>query len=147
MGVVLVFCFLNGIAFSPYALLAIPLLIELYIFSLAIAFFLAAINVKYRDIGYLWEIFLQAAFYATPVIYPLQMVVKQMPQAANWLMMNPVAQIIQDIRYWLVTKQTITLQQLVIDWRVYIPFIIIGTTLVLAVHYFRKNQKYFAEYI
>lgn len=147
MVVVLIFCIFNGVEFRPEALLIIPLLFELYIFALAIAFFLAAVNTKYRDAGYLWEIFLQAAFYATPVIYPLQMVVKEMPTAAAMLMLSPVAQIIQDVRYVLVTKQTITLYQLASDWRVLVPFFAITAVLVAAVYYFKKSQKYFAEIV
>lgn len=147
MCVVLVFCLINQVAIRPEALLIIPLLIELYIFALAIAFFLAAINVKYRDAGYLWEIFLQAAFYATPILYPLQQVIKQMPEAAPWLMLNPVAQIIQDMRQVLITKQTIQLYDLVHGWKVIIPFLIIILTMALATFYFKRNQQRFAEQI
>ena len=147
MVVVLIFCVINGVQFTPMALLIIPLILELYIFSLAIAFFLSALNVKYRDVGYLWEIFLQAAFYATPIIYPLQMIVSTMPVAAKWLMINPVAQVIQDARYVLVTTDTITLWQLVHNWKVILPFVIILITILLGAYYFKKNQAYFAEEI
>jgi len=147
MGVVLIFCIINGVELRTEAILLIPLLLELYVFALAIAFFLAALNTKYRDSGYLWEIFLQAAFYATPVLYPLQTVVSTMPEAARWLMLSPVAQIVQDIRYVLVTKQTITLHALVDGWRVGIPYVIIFVMLIAATYYFKKTQKYFAELI
>ena len=145
--VVLIFCLINGVVLTPMAFLVIPLVLELYIFALAIAFFLAALNVKFRDVGYLWEIFLQAAFYATPILYPMQMILTNMPQVAPWLFMNPVAQIIQDIRYVLVTTETITMWQVVHDWKVIIPFVIIIITAMLGAYYFKKNQKYFAEEI
>lgn len=143
--VILVFCVINGVSISAEALLIIPLIAELYIFSLAVAFFLATLNVKYRDIGYLWEIFLQAAFYATPVIYPLQMVVKQMPWAASWLMLNPVAQVVQDVRKVLVTQQTLQLYDLVSFPVMLTPFVAVIIVILLAVFYFRSNQRYFAE--
>jgi ABC-type polysaccharide/polyol phosphate export system, permease component len=143
--VILVFCVINGVSISSEALLIIPLIAELYVFSLAVAFFLATLNVKYRDIGYLWEIFLQAAFYATPVIYPLQMVVKQMPWAASWLMLNPVAQVVQDVRKVLVTQQTLQLYDLVSFPAVLTPFVAVIIVILLAVFYFRSNQRYFAE--
>ena len=143
--VILVFCVINGVSISSEALLIIPLITELYVFSLAVAFFLATLNVKYRDIGYLWEIFLQAAFYATPVIYPLQMVVKQMPWAASWLMLNPVAQVIQDVRKVLVTQQTLQLYDLVSFPVMLTPFVAVIIVILLAVFYFRSNQRYFAE--
>lgn len=147
MVVVFIFCLFNGVEVRPEALLIFPLIIELYIFALAIAFFLSAINVKYRDIGYLWEIFLQAAFYATPILYPLQLVMKEMPKAPNWIMMNPVAQVIQDAREVLVTRQTVTGWEIIHDARTYIPFVIILVLVVLGAYYFRRNQKTFAEYI
>ena len=143
--VILVFCVINSVSISAEALLIIPLIAELYIFSLAVAFFLATLNVKYRDIGYLWEIFLQAAFYATPVIYPLQMVVKQMPWAASWLMLNPVAQVVQDVRKVLVTQQTLQLYDLVSFPVMLTPFVAVIIVILLAVFYFRSNQRYFAE--
>lgn len=147
MIVVVVFCLINGVHIRLEALLVFPLIIELYIFSLALAFFLSAINVKYRDVGYLWEIFLQAAFYATPIIYPLQMVAKQMAGAEKWLLMNPVAQIMQDIRYMLVTKDSMTLWSSVSGWKTIIPFLVIVLVVVLGSYYFKKKQKYFAEEI
>ena len=143
--VILVFCVINNVSISAEALLIIPLIAELYVFSLAVAFFLATLNVKYRDIGYLWEIFLQAAFYATPVIYPLQMVVKQMPWAASWLMLNPVAQVVQDVRKVLVTQQTLQLYDLVSFPVMLTPFVAVIIVILLAVFYFRSNQRYFAE--
>lgn len=143
--VILVFCVINSVSISAEALLIIPLIAELYVFSLAVAFFLATLNVKYRDIGYLWEIFLQAAFYATPVIYPLQMVVKQMPWAASWLMLNPVAQVVQDVRKVLVTQQTLQLYDLVSFPVMLTPFVAVVIVILLAVFYFRSNQRYFAE--
>lgn len=145
--VVLFFIVINGVPISWGILLIIPLVIQLYVFALAIAFFLAAVNVKFRDAGYLWEIFMQAAFYATPVIYPLQMVVAQNEVAAKLLMLNPVAQIIQDARYVLVTRDTLTIWKLFDDWKLAIPFIIVVAMLVLATTYFRKNSKTFAEEI
>lgn len=145
--VVLVFIIINGVGLSWSSLLIFPLIIELYIFSLAIAFFLAALNVKFRDIGYLWEIFLQAAFYATPILYPLQMVIAQSDIAAKLIMLNPVAQVIQDARFALVTTDTLRLYDIVHGWKVLIPFGIIAVVLMLAVYYFRKSSKYFAELI
>jgi len=146
LGVVLVFILVNGVQIDLTALLVIPLILELYIFALAIAFFLSSINVKFRDVGYLWEILLQAAFYATAILYPLQMVASQSVSAAKLLLMNPVAQIIQDIRYVLVTDQTLTLWNFVqFGWKTFIPFGVIIVISILATVYFKKNSKKFAE--
>ncbi len=145
--VVAVFILINQVDISWQALLIIPLVVELYVFALAIAFFLAALNVKFRDIGHLWDIFLQAAFYATPILYPLTMVVAQSELAAKLMMLNPVAQIIQDSRYVLVTHDSIRIYDLIHDWKVIIPFVIVGVLISLAAYYFKKNSKTFAELI
>lgn len=146
--VVLFFILINDVQLTWSALIIIPLILELYIFSLAIAFFLAAANVKLRDIGYLWEIFLQAAFYATPILYPLAMVIVQSEIAAKIIMLNPVAQIIQDARYVLVTHDSITIYQLYQSaYQIFIPFIIVLISVFVAGLYFKNNSRKFAEYI
>ncbi|NLA43291.1 ABC transporter permease [Candidatus Saccharibacteria bacterium] len=145
MAVVFIFCILSGVHLSIDVVLIVPLILELYIFALAIAFLLSAINTKFRDVGYLWEIFLQAAFYATPILYPLQMVMSQSALAAKVLMLNPVAQVIQDVRHALITRDAITTSSLLQNWKMFIPFITILIVLIAGAWYFKKSQRYFAE--
>lgn len=148
MAVVGLFMVIQGLNVSWEIVLIVPLIIELYVFALALAFFLAALNVKYRDVGYLWEIFLQAAFYATPIIYPLSMVIDQSLLAAKIIMLNPVAQIIQDSRYVAVTHDTVTGYQLYDSWFITaIPFVIVIVSIFIGGFYFKKNSKQFAENI
>lgn len=145
--VVAVFMLINGVDIS-WSILWLPIiLIELFVFSLAVAFFLAAAYVKYRDISHIWEVLILGAFYATPILYTLNQVEKVSPQAAKLLLLNPMAQIIQDARYSVVTHQTLTVHNfLQTPWR-YIPFLIVITSIILASVYFRRSSKYFAENI
>jgi ABC-2 type transport system permease protein len=145
VGILMVF---NGVEVTP-AIALFPLyIIELYILALGLAFFLSAANVKYRDTSHIWEIIMQAAFYATPIIYPLAIVVEKSEIAAKFLLMNPVAQAIQDARYALITPQTQTIATLFDNWLftliplVFVILIFIGGTL-----YFKKKSNYFAENI
>ncbi len=129
-------------------MLYFPLIvIELYVFALALAFFLSAFYVKFRDINYLWEVTLQAAFYATPILYPVSLVIEQSEMAAKILLMNPMAQIIQDARYVLVTADDSIRLYDVVDNQlaVAVPFMIVGLTVILASLYFKRSSKYFAE--
>ncbi len=130
-------------------ILWLPLLmLELYVFALALAFFLSAAFVKYRDISYVWEVGMQAAFYATPILYPLSMVMKESELAAKLVLLNPVAQIIQDARYAAITTQTQTAHTISSNpWLYIVPLLIVTLSVVLAVLYFRANAKYFAEYV
>ena len=147
LGVVLIFILLNGVSLSWTALLIVPLIIELYIFSLGIALLLSVFNVKYRDTSYIWEIFLQAAFYAAPIIYPIQMALERSRVAAELLFMNPVTQIIQDARYALINQDgsIIRSTDLIHDWRIIFPWIVIIVTVILGVYCFSKRSRYFAE--
>ena len=122
----------------------LPLLfLELVLLSLAMALFLSAGFVRYRDLSYIWEVVLQAGFYACPIIYPLSMIPAKY---APYLLLNPMAQIIQDARYCLVTDQSITISQAFGDpWVRAIPVGVVLVLFVLAVAYFRRRSPHFAE--
>lgn len=144
--VVFIFLLFNRVDIHG-SILLLPLnIIELYVFSLAIAFFLAAAYVKFRDISHIWEVFLQAAFYATPILYPISLVTSKSVEAAQVMLLNPVAQIIQDARYNTVTHQTTTTGGLIHNpLFALMPYIIVIVSIVFASWYFKKSQKYFAE--
>ena len=145
VGILMIF---NGVELQVSALLLPLYIAELYILALGLAFFLSALNVKYRDTGHIWEIIMQAAFYATPIIYPLAVAIEKSELAAKLIMMNPVAQAIQDARHSLVTHDSITIANLFNNgWYVLIPLSIVVAIFVGGTLYFRKNSKYFAENI
>ena len=146
--VIVIFALINGVEPS-WTWLLIPLsLVELYVLSLGIAFLLGAINVKYRDITSIWDVCIQALFYAVPIIYPISMVASSSPLAAKIILLNPIAQAIQDIRHNLITHETITtwnyINNLLLD---VIPILLTIGVLILAAFYFRKKSKFFAEEI
>jgi len=146
LAVVLVFAIINGVDFR-WSILLVPIFIlELYVFALALAFLLSALYVKFRDVQHIWDVLLQGAFYATPIIYPISMVMSISGVAAKVMLMNPVAQIIQDVRYNLVTVQTDTIWGVINHTALaLIPMIIVTVLIVLASIYFRRNSKKFAE--
>jgi ABC-2 type transport system permease protein len=146
--VIAVFMAINGVELHFHSLLLIPLLLELFILSIGIAFLLSALYVKLRDINYIWEVFMQAAFYATPIIYPLTLVVAKSHLAAQLLLLNPMAQIIQDARNVLVTDQSLSFEALYgSGWYRLIPIIMTLVIGIGAAYYFRKRSPYFAEEI
>lgn len=140
--VVFIFALFNGIWPNFEWLLLIPLIVELFIFTLGIAFLLAAAYVKFRDITYIWEIFLQAGFYASAIIFPLTLVPAEYQK---WFFLNPIVQIIQDSRAVVATHTTITLWSTIHSWVLIIPFTIIAVVAVVGGTYFKRRAKYFAE--
>jgi ABC-2 type transport system permease protein len=132
-----------------WSILLMPLyILEIYILALGLAFFLAALNVKYRDTSHIWEIIMQAAFYATPIIYPLSVVIEKSGTVAQLLLMNPIAQAIQDIRHVMITDETITVYSM-FDNALYtlIPIAIVLIVFIAGTYYFKLHSKYFAELI
>jgi len=147
--VVLVFILVNQVEISWGALMIIPLIVELYIFALALAFLLAAVNVKLRDVGYIWDVLLQAMFYAIPIIYPLQRVLNKHEHIGQALLFNPIAQVIQDVRYFVINpRDTVTIWSFDLPVLLkLVPFLVIAATVAFSVWYFRRNQGSFAENI
>lgn len=145
--VVLIFMIFDGVDFKWSAIFFPLNVLELYVFALAIAFFLSAAYVKYRDISHLWEVFLQGLFYATPILYPLQMVMNFSVFAAQALMISPIAVIFQDARHNLVSQTSTVLNTHIIDnpFLIALPHIVVAATVILAVWYFKKSQRNFAE--
>lgn len=144
--VVGVFIVLNGVDITPRALLIVPIVAELFMLGLSVAFLLAAITVKLRDIGYIWELVLQAGFYATPIFYPLGMVVKVSLLASQAMLLNPMAQIIQDARWAVISPDTVTVWNHIDKWYLQvIPLCIVVILLVTSVLYFKRQSPTFAE--
>lgn len=143
--VIAIFMIASRVAPTWHALLILPLLVELFAVAIALAFLLSALFVKFRDVSYIWEVLMQAGFYATPIIYPLSRIPYH--QIREVLLLNPLAQIIQDARYALVTPTTITIGKEyggdILIWL--IPTSISVVLLVFGAWYFRRNSKYFAE--
>ena len=71
------------------------LLADLFLLTLGFSLLLAPLYVRYRDVGYLWNIVLQVGFWLTPIIYLDLMV----PAKWRWIVwINPVGRIIGDSR-------------------------------------------------
>lgn len=122
------------------------ILLEVYLLALGLSLLLSALFVKYRDVSYIWEVALQAGFYITPILYPVALITNQTLQ--KFIMLNPLAQAIQDARYVGVTHQSTTVHQVFnSSWYVFVPYVIVGMVLGIGLAYFRKESKYFAENI
>lgn len=146
IAVILFFALLSGVAPRLSWLLVPIFLIELYFLSLGLSLLLGAINVRFRDIASIWEVLSQALFYAIPIIYPISMVAAKSLTAAKLLLANPIAQVIQDVRYNLVTPETITTWNFIPEFPLrFLPIIIVIAIFITSALYFRSRAKFFAE--
>ncbi len=87
VGALLVFRWHVGwgyLALIPISLAA------LLVFTVALALWLSAVNVRYRDTQHLLGIVLMVWFWGTPIIYGFQQVARRLPYHLRWLpLVNP----------------------------------------------------------
>lgn len=77
------------------ALYAVPILVVLTCFALAMSFLFSATQVRFRDVGVAVPLLLQVWLFATPVIYPLSAVPDRLRPFYMW---NPMVGIIENFR-------------------------------------------------
>lgn len=142
--ILLVIALINGVRPMSSWILIPLLIVELFILAMALGFFLSALFVKYRDASYVWEVILQAGFYATPILYPLSIVASKFQP---FIMLNPMAQMIQDFRWAFVSHETLSSWKVLDIPYLFIPLIVIVCLVFLAINYFKSQAKYFAENI
>lgn len=146
--VIILFSFFSGIAPNLGWLLVPFLILELYLLSLGLALLLGSVNIKYRDVQSIWEVVVQALFYAVPIIYPIQMVATYSNFTAHLLMLNPIAQVIQDVRSLLVTDATLTSWEILPHFLLnFIPLLLVGLVFIAGMLVFKHKSKFFAEEI
>lgn len=151
--VVILFALINGVTPTWSWLLIFPLLLELYLLGLGIAFFLSALYVKLRDLAPIWEVVMQAGFYATPIIYPISQIATRAGALGPFiakldLILNPVAQIVQDARCVMISAANQTIWQLVGNpllclW----PIVFSLLVFIGGLAFFTAKSKYFAELV
>jgi ABC-2 type transport system permease protein len=129
--------------------LLIPLLfVEFYVFTFGLALILATLFVRFRDIGQIWELAVQLLFYVTPIIYP----VSYLPEGARPIaLLNPLAQVIQDIRKLILYRAPegtiVTAPDVLGTWGRIYPVAITFGVMTLAWLLYRREEPWLAERI
>ncbi len=142
--VVAVFMAFNHVAPQTGIVLLPIILGQIYLLALGVSLFLAAAYVKYRDVSYIWEVIMQGAFYVTPIIFPLSVITNHTLQKI--LILNPMAQAIQDARRVVVTADTVTITKVFGTSSVRLITLALSLLVfVVGVLYFRRESKHFAE--
>ena len=110
-------------------------IIHLGVLAVAIGILAAALNVKYRDVGTMLPILLQAWMFASPIVYASSLVPARM---RNWYALNPLMGIVEGSRA--------ALFNLPFDWTsVAISAAVTLGLLLLAVHLFAQMENGFAD--
>lgn len=96
---VLIFIVAFGVPVVWTWLLFPLIVVALFILTLALAMLLSSLYVRYRDVGIIWSVAVTALFYATPVLYPLEIVPEQY---IDLIMLNPLTPIFAQARHWVI---------------------------------------------
>lgn len=134
--IILLFLLFSGIGYSFYILLLPVIVMIQYILQLGIILITSSINVYVRDLEYIINFFIQMLFYATPVLYSMDM----FPPKIRWLLkLNPMSTLIDSYRDIFFYKQAPNFLMLV--------FVLMLSLIILAIGIiiFKKLEKGFAE--
>lgn len=99
INLIVVFAFVIASGVDPawtWLLFPIPLAF-LFVITCAAATILSALYVRFRDVAIIWAVAIQVLFYATPILYPIEII----PNAYRSVMFfNPLAPIFEQVRVW-----------------------------------------------
>jgi ABC-2 type transport system permease protein len=124
-------------------LLVVPLLLELYIFVLALSLILATLFARLRDVGAIWELTSRVFFYASGTIFPLQVL-------PTWgqklILLNPLTQTMQDIRALMLPGEEVLTAAEALGWvgRV-VPLALTAALFIVGLRFFKRHESWFAE--
>ena len=122
-----------------WALFFYPILmLAMWIFTLGVSMWLAALNVRYRDVKYTIPFLIQLGLFVTPVIYPKTSMPHRMQP---FLVLNPLAGIIEGFRACL-------FPQYQVDLGLIAGSVAVGAVLFTASSlYFRNTERTFADIV
>lgn len=139
LGALLLVMVITGAEFS-WNLLFFPFIIfQLLVFCLGISLFLAAATVFFRDIQYLWGVFVSMWMYLTPIFYPVSIISEE--YQALYKGANPM--------YWYIEqfRDIVLYAQFPQTSSILMGTILATVVLILGAIYFNKKQDEFILYI
>ncbi|MGH2980954.1 MAG: ABC transporter permease [Solirubrobacterales bacterium] len=101
INLVAVFIFILAYGVGPHwSWLLLPvLLLPLLVITSAVSAILSALYIRYRDMAIIWSVAATALFYASPVLYTLDIV----PEQFRWvILLNPLTPIFLAAREWII---------------------------------------------
>lgn len=119
-------------------LILVPAILLTFIAATGPGLFLAAVNVKYRDVKQALPFILQIGLFLTPVIYP----VTAIPERFQWLLyLNPMTGVINAVR-------ATFLGDGVINWPLTCLSVVVAIAMFIGgLYYFKGREKEFADII
>jgi ABC-2 type transport system permease protein len=143
--VVIVTFALGNLHLTWVSLLAPLYYLELLVLVLGLSMLLSSLFVFFRDLGHIWEIVSLVLFYGSAVVFPFELIQTHSLKLADLAGMNPIAQIITDLRHVLVSPDHIPSMASLIGPLAYVPIGLSVAVFVMGFAVFHKLTPKFAE--
>jgi ABC-2 type transport system permease protein len=146
LNLLVVFAFILAWGVDPtWTWLLFPFaVLLLFVFTVATSMALSVLYVRFRDVAIIWTVVAQVLLYATPILYPIEILENQTYERV--LMINPLAPIFEQIRVWVLDPSAPTARGVVggIEWLLPAAAIYVGVC-AFAVWIFSREAPRIAE--
>jgi ABC-2 type transport system permease protein len=124
LNLIAVFAFILAFGVSPtWSWLTLPLLVlALTVLATAAAMLLSSLYVRYRDVQIIWSVLVTTLFYATPLLYPLEIVPSRFHDV---IFLNPLTGLFVQARHWIIDPSAPTAVSAAGGWLELLPSIAI----------------------
>ena len=145
LAAILVFMVIQGVSLH-WSQLEIPLLLLLLgMLAAGAAMILSALYVRFRDVQPIWEVALQALYFATPIIYTFETIANR-THFRHIVYCNPLAVLLQQVRHAVFDPSAPDALTAAGGWAwMSIPIAISVVVMVLGVWYFDRAAPFVAE--
>ncbi|HET8863979.1 MAG TPA: ABC transporter permease [Solirubrobacterales bacterium] len=146
LNLLIVFVFMFAFGVEPaWTWLLFPLVLALlFVFTAALSMALSVLYVRFRDVAIIWTVVTQILFYATPVLYPIEILENETYR--RLLMVNPLGPIFEQARVWMLEPSAPTAAEAAggAVWLIPAALIYIGVC-IFAVWIFNREAPRIAE--
>lgn len=137
----IILMFYYGVAPSANVWVAPLFILAAMLAALSVGIWLSALTVRFRDFQHIVPFMVQIGLYITPIAYPADFAMKQLPSwAASLYFLNPMAGIIQGFRWSLFGGSPP-------NEMVFISFAVVILLFFTGLLYFRKVEDEMADFI
>lgn len=145
VNLVVVLIFVVAFGVSPaWTWLLFPLIVlVLFVFATVLSMLLSSLYVRFRDTAIIWSVLASALFYATPVIYPIEVVPERY---RDLIMLNPLTPLFEQARKWVIDPDAPGAVSAAGGWTHLLPALTIFVlSCALGVWYFNREAPRIAE--
>ncbi|HWE07825.1 MAG TPA: ABC transporter permease [Solirubrobacteraceae bacterium] len=107
LNLIIVFAFILAFGITPsWTWFLLPVILAImFLVTLAVSMIVSSLYPRFRDLGIIWSVFTTALFYATPILYPLEIAESRSHTLGTIIALNPFTPILELARVWVIDPQ------------------------------------------